>query len=514
MGSLLTAAFLLGITIAGLSYMVSGAFPKALNFAKTAFANSLKGFVLALIAWIIINGIMNIVGYKHPFGGKWYQFECSTNSNGGKCNAKNKKLESIRIQCQAGNGEYISLDTFDEDKKNGQYQLTAIGKYSCDGESSEEDVTKQAQWKVSDETQIKVSGGMVQAIADSSTGENPPYVEANLKERKSNAMRIYINSCPVTAFNENQGMFEDAAFGGIINAANAQSRGGEAVQATNQQGFWGTLKGWYDYATTPKTPATPSATPTPTNESAGTCKSACPKDPKNTCHFVYGNENAKYIFIFYRVNDSPILSCSGDKWKGDAKEFAGFMDTIKNQFAIGIDYSAEKNDFGVFASSLVGYTKDSSCPPSRDLYGRNYVLKGMPTTEMLAYSIKSKAMGVYCSDYSNVAIGGKPSEIFAHEQIGHGFGKLNDEYVSATKYNTDPPIYNCASLQTGCKKWGDPKLTCYPGCLYSNDYVRSADNSIMNNGNDPAGFGVVNDKIIKYAADHKLVSGPPEWANP
>jgi hypothetical protein len=77
MGSLLTIAFLLGITIAGLSYMVSGAFPKALEFSKTAFTNSLKGFVLALIAWIIINGVMNIVGYKHPTGGKWYQFECS-----------------------------------------------------------------------------------------------------------------------------------------------------------------------------------------------------------------------------------------------------------------------------------------------------------------------------------------------------------------------------------------------------------------------------------------------------
>jgi len=77
-GAMLTAAFLLGITIAGLSYMVSGAFPKALDFAKSAFTNALKGFVLALIAWVIINGIMNIVGYKNPQGGTWYQFDCSS----------------------------------------------------------------------------------------------------------------------------------------------------------------------------------------------------------------------------------------------------------------------------------------------------------------------------------------------------------------------------------------------------------------------------------------------------
>jgi len=80
MGALLITVFLLGIIIAGLSYMVSGAFPKLLAFAKNVFSNSLKGFLLALIAWIIINGIMNIVGYKHPLNGKWYQFDCSSPS--------------------------------------------------------------------------------------------------------------------------------------------------------------------------------------------------------------------------------------------------------------------------------------------------------------------------------------------------------------------------------------------------------------------------------------------------
>ena len=73
MGALLGAAFLLGITIAGLTLIVSGAFPKALAFAKSAFVNSLKGFLLALCAWVILNSVMNIVGYKNPQGGKWYQ---------------------------------------------------------------------------------------------------------------------------------------------------------------------------------------------------------------------------------------------------------------------------------------------------------------------------------------------------------------------------------------------------------------------------------------------------------
>jgi hypothetical protein len=72
------AAVLLGIVIGGMVYMISGLFPQALNFAKLAFSVSLKAFVIFLCGWLAINSIMNIVGYKHPLGGKWWQFDCST----------------------------------------------------------------------------------------------------------------------------------------------------------------------------------------------------------------------------------------------------------------------------------------------------------------------------------------------------------------------------------------------------------------------------------------------------
>lgn len=78
MGSLLVVSFLTGMTIAGTAYLFSGAFPKTLGFAKNAFEMSLKGLVLALCAWLIVNSVMNILGYRHPTGGTWWQFECST----------------------------------------------------------------------------------------------------------------------------------------------------------------------------------------------------------------------------------------------------------------------------------------------------------------------------------------------------------------------------------------------------------------------------------------------------
>jgi len=81
MGALLVIAVLLGITVAGLAFMISGAFPSILAFAKNTLTTTLKGLILALIAWLIINGIMNIVGYKHPYGGHWWEFNCSTSSS-------------------------------------------------------------------------------------------------------------------------------------------------------------------------------------------------------------------------------------------------------------------------------------------------------------------------------------------------------------------------------------------------------------------------------------------------
>jgi hypothetical protein len=246
MGSLLTITVLLGFTISGLTFIVSGAFPKVLVFAKSSIANTAKGAVLALFAWLIINGIMTIVGFKPPQGGAWWQHECAggtaqvaSNSNNNRsinnisnnstaCDAKNKKLESITIQCAGqkktlpdnGSAFYVSLKT----QKSMSQQLKAIGKYSCDGTTSEEDITQQAEWKASDETQIKVAKGLVQAVA-TSLGSSVPYVEANFQNKSSNQAKVYINACPNTkigsAETKNKFSFSENSF--AIPKANAQN---------------------------------------------------------------------------------------------------------------------------------------------------------------------------------------------------------------------------------------------------------------------------------------------------
>ncbi|MDP1845695.1 MAG: hypothetical protein Q8L09_02995 [Candidatus Moranbacteria bacterium] len=94
-GSLLTAAVLLGIVIGGMIYMVAGLFPQALNFAKLAFSVSLKALAIALCGWLAINSVMNIVGYKHPAGGKWWQHECATSVTSASGSEKNTNEKNI-----------------------------------------------------------------------------------------------------------------------------------------------------------------------------------------------------------------------------------------------------------------------------------------------------------------------------------------------------------------------------------------------------------------------------------
>jgi hypothetical protein len=91
MGALLTTVFLLLVLIAGMAFMISGTFPKVLSFAKETLMLALKGLLLALCGWLIINAIMNMVGWK---GASWWEHECAYSSAGsdsrfiGKINIK------------------------------------------------------------------------------------------------------------------------------------------------------------------------------------------------------------------------------------------------------------------------------------------------------------------------------------------------------------------------------------------------------------------------------------------
>jgi hypothetical protein len=507
MGALLTTTFLLLVLIAGMTFIVAGAFPGILNFAKQTLTLALKGLVLALCSWLIINSIMNIVGWK---GASWWEHECvysnsdsgsgaGGNSSGGsntgsgdssgsssQCDPENKKLDSVIIQCaeqaetlaEGGSGFYVALDTLSEENKEGKgktQQLKAIAKYSCDGTASEEDITAQAEWKASDETQVKVSKGLVAAVAKNMTSESPPYVEAKFQDKNSNQAKVYINACPTTT----------AADAGTGNRLSFSENGLGTIPKANAQ------------AGEPLADAV--------CESCG--------QMETTCHYVVGNrDSAKYIFVLMRSNDwfwkdktENACETKVERWqKENDADLKQFKDKVK-EFAQGYKYLNDTDgDFAIYESTQIG-SWDYTCPPGEKYYGYGYVYKGTGD-RAAAYS---GGYATYCMDEKY------PAKTFAHEQPGHSFASLDDEYTDSKQNpnNFSSKLHLNCTEDVLCMKWIGKKDSCERGCFYTElalkssdnkvtSFYRSSENSIMNHHYNASGFDTLNSWIIKYKADN------------
>lgn len=74
--SLLLAATTLVIVVAGVMYMVSSGAKGMIEKAKSALTYALTAMILALLAWLIINTVLNALGYNKS--GSWWTFTCDT----------------------------------------------------------------------------------------------------------------------------------------------------------------------------------------------------------------------------------------------------------------------------------------------------------------------------------------------------------------------------------------------------------------------------------------------------
>ncbi|MCK5465889.1 hypothetical protein KAI56_00110 [Candidatus Parcubacteria bacterium] len=68
---------ILALVIGGILYASSTGDAGKVTIAKTAVKKSLCGFVIILIAWIVVNTAMVLFGFSDPFGdGSWKKFDC------------------------------------------------------------------------------------------------------------------------------------------------------------------------------------------------------------------------------------------------------------------------------------------------------------------------------------------------------------------------------------------------------------------------------------------------------
>lgn len=77
----LFAATMLVVVIAGIMYLVSSGNKTMMDKAKSALTYAITAVVIALLAWLVINAILNAFGFRHPLGGKWYEFTCDTSQS-------------------------------------------------------------------------------------------------------------------------------------------------------------------------------------------------------------------------------------------------------------------------------------------------------------------------------------------------------------------------------------------------------------------------------------------------
>lgn len=80
---LLFVATMLAVTVAGVFYMISAGSKTLTETAKKSLTYALMAFVIGMGAWIIVNTIMVGLGFKHPYGGNWWEFTCDTSKSQG-----------------------------------------------------------------------------------------------------------------------------------------------------------------------------------------------------------------------------------------------------------------------------------------------------------------------------------------------------------------------------------------------------------------------------------------------
>jgi len=73
---LLLAATTLVIVVAGVMYMVSSGAKGMIEKAKSALTYALTAIILGLLAWLIINTVLNALGYNKS--ASWWNFTCDT----------------------------------------------------------------------------------------------------------------------------------------------------------------------------------------------------------------------------------------------------------------------------------------------------------------------------------------------------------------------------------------------------------------------------------------------------
>lgn len=236
-------------------------------------------------------------------------------------------------------------------------------------------------------------------------------------------------------------------------------------------------------------------------------------ETKPECELIGGSENAKFAFFLARANTSgaaSLLCGSFQNWSGSSADFNSATSSAAST-ALSL-LGSRAQSFAIYRSNKIfKYDVSPICSEienSKKYIYKNYgwVVNGAKIGAFAANGFGDEAY--YCSLGS---LSQRPTAFF-HEQIGHGFARLMDEYdLSMGGASLVPvsnwPGYNCTK-DSGCWKWkpagSELDEGCFEGCYpYAGTRYRSSDKNIMR---DDRASGAGPSKLHLYIIDELIKS--------
>ena len=238
------------------------------------------------------------------------------------------------------------------------------------------------------------------------------------------------------------------------------------------------------------------------------------EEGKKACELIGGKEGAEFNFILTRTNKIaygsnpgkciPIPWSSEDNYE-DFKAITSLEADVAmmNLTSIG---RADKVGIYVFDGILEDNSESISgvgCPFSVESFG--FVLNC--PDESAAYI---NAVGGGAAVYASGGFGDSEENYTAitHEQIGHGLGALDDEYVypEGKDYLRCGDLISNCTTEVACSRFnnisGLEDMSCIEGCIRGDGFWRTKNNSVMREHWLDSKFSPLQREMIKYRIDN------------
>ncbi len=471
-----------GLVISGIMYIVSAGNEEMMKTAKNFITHILTGFAVILGAWLLIFVVMRYFGVKSDLGIQaeaWNKFKCNTQSGANMSGVSSPDLSQRSSKLNSNTPATPVTPDTSTTPVTPAIGLSPVSltfpETGADSISSPQiiTVTNTGDGNLKIES-VQFSGTNSSDFSQTNTCGN--------ELAKNTACTVSIT-------------FKPTAIGSRSAAINITSNATESVKTANLSG----------------------------------------NGRGKQCELLAGSKNADFVFMLARSkfgvpsDGMKKTDCSNAvDWDGAKQTDLDAFKAMASEMANGLDLveSSNQSHFAVYRMDEIYdgtndnvlqdiIKKDCQEASNNKLFSYGYIynsegLAGGGAKSGKAYAAHSTKKAFYC-------IKNDPNQdkVFTHEQIGHIFAKLEDEYPLPECIGSNFWYHN-VTRNSSCAKWQNIALSpenCFKGCnckAEENNCFRSTYNSIMRNHWEPGGvLNTVQNYIINACVQNRASNCPP-----